>query len=121
MTTQGYQTSSHQETNKALLDKRLEDIGWGLLLLLTGGTLLIPGWEAPGNTWLIGVGIILLALNLVRRFNGIEMRWFSMALGILALAGGLASFLGVELPLFALFLMLVGVSIIVKPLFEKAS
>lgn len=114
-------TQSYQDTNKAVLDKRLEDIGWGLLLLLSGGALLLPGWNVPVNIWLIGFGLILLGINLVRRLNGIEMRGFSMALGLLALAGGLAGFLGVELPLFALFLILVGASIILKPLFEKVS
>jgi uncharacterized membrane protein YphA (DoxX/SURF4 family) len=116
MTTQGY-----QETNKIVLDKRLEDIGWGLLLLLTGVTFLMPGWAVPANTWLIGCGLILLAINLVRRLNGIAIHGFSIALGILALVGGLASFLGVQLPLFALFLILVGISIILKPLFESAT
>ena len=66
-------------------------------------------------------GLILLGVNVVRQFNGIAMHWFSIALGILALAGGLAGFLGVELPLFALFLILAGASIILKPFLEKAS
>ncbi|MFN8486234.1 MAG: hypothetical protein U0350_01500 [Caldilineaceae bacterium] len=116
MTTQGYQA-----TNKVVLDKRLDDIGWGLLLLLTGGALLLPGWNVPVNLWLIGFGLILLGINWIRRLKGIEMRGFSIALGLLALAGGLAGFLGVELPLFALFLVLVGVGIVLKPLFENGS
>lgn len=108
---------SEQTTNKVILDKRLDDIGWGLLLLLTGITFLMPGWAVPANIWLLGFGLILLGLNLIRRLNGIEMHGFSIALALLALAGGLAGFLGLELPLFALFLILVGASIALKPFF----
>lgn len=110
-------TSNNQNSNK-VWDKRLDDMGWGLLLLLTGIVWLLPSGVSV-NTWLIGAGVILLGINWARRLNGLPMRAFSLILGIVALAGGVASLVGVELPLFALFLILVGAFILLGPLFEQ--
>ncbi len=110
---------TNQDAGKTALNKRLEDIGWGLLLLLTGGILLVPARQVPHGTWLIGAGIVLLGLNAVRYRNGIKMSMFSTILGLLALAGGLGEFYGVQLPPFALFLILLGASIILRPRLER--
>ena len=101
-------------------DKRIEDIGWGLLLIITGAAFLMPGWEAPWATWLVGVGVVMLGLNVARYLNGIRARRFSMILGIFAVTAGVGNFAGVDLevPLFAALLMLLGASIILKPLVD---
>ena len=44
---------------------------------------------------------------------------FTMSLGFLALAAGLGSLFGLKLPIFAIVLVFVGASIILKALFEK--
>ena len=116
---QGDQTLPYQEEKNADLNKQLEDIGWGLLLIVIGGLLLVPGEQVPQGAWLILAGVIMLALNGVRYLNGIRASFFTTALGALALIAGLGSLLGVELPLFALFLLLIGMSLVLKPLFGK--
>ncbi len=110
---------ANQDDEKTALNRRLERIGWGLFFLLTGGILLVPEAQVPQGTWLIAAGIVLLGLNAVRYLNHIKMSMFTTILGVLALAGGLGGFYGVELPLLALFLILVGASIILKPVFER--
>ncbi|HSB11243.1 MAG TPA: hypothetical protein VLM38_17275 [Blastocatellia bacterium] len=109
---------SDQETRNARLNKRLEDIGWGLFLMLIGVIWLVPETQLPQGVWLIGVAIVLLGLNWVRYLNGIKMSGFTIILGLLALAAGLGGLLGVKLPIFAVLLILIGASIILKPLFE---
>ena len=114
-----HQTSGYREAKNADLNKQLDDIGWGLLLIVIGGLLLVPVEQVPQGTWLILAGVIMLALNGVRYLNGIRASVFTTALGALALIAGVGSLLGVELPLFALFLLLIGVSLVLKPLFAK--
>jgi hypothetical protein len=104
----------NEDTTKKSLDKRLESIGWALFLIMLGGLWLVPKERLPEETWLIGVGIILLGLNAVRYLNGIKMSNFTLGLGILALLIGIASFAGVELPLFPIILILIGANIIFK-------
>ena len=118
MTAQNDQPSIMQDTQKAALNKRLEGIGWGLFLIMIGGILLVPNEQVPEGTWLIGAGLIMLGLNLARYLNGIRMSGFTIVLGILALASGLSDFAGVDLPLFPILLILIGASILLKPVFE---
>ncbi|HEY9641728.1 MAG TPA: hypothetical protein V6C57_14670 [Coleofasciculaceae cyanobacterium] len=111
----------HQNTRKNNLNKRLEDIGWALFLIMIGCLLLVPAYQIPPGIWLIGTGLILLGVNAIRYFNSIKVSLFSLVLGIFALAAGLGELLGIKLPLFAIFLILMGVSILLKPFIEKQS
>ncbi len=70
----------------------MEAIGWGLLLILTGGTWLAPKGTIPEGTWLIGVGLILLGINAARYLNKIPINGFTTTLGVLAFVLG-----GIEL------------------------
>lgn len=101
---------------KAALNKRLEESSWGFFLLLIGTLLLLPVELVPQGTWLIGAGLIMLVLNCVRYVNGISASGFTVGLGLVAILVGLTSFLGLRPPLFAIFLALIGLSIIVRSL-----
>lgn len=116
---QANQSTNDQTTRNATLNKRLEEMGWGLFLILIGVVLLLPNVYVPQGIWLIGAALILLGLNGIRYLNGIKMTGFTISLGVLALAAGLGSFFGMKVPLFAGLLVLAGASIIFKPLFER--
>jgi hypothetical protein len=116
---QAKQSLSDQNTRNERLNKRLEDIGWGLFLIMVGALWLMPGAQLPQGIWLIGAAAIMLGLNAVRYLNGITMSGFTIALGVLALAAGLGSLMGVKVPIFAVLIILIGASIILKPLFER--
>jgi hypothetical protein len=102
------------------LNKRLEESGWGFFLLMTGTLMLLPREFVPEGTWLIGAGLILLGLNGIRYLNDIKISPFTITLGFAAMGFGLASLFGLRLPLLAIFLSLVGLSIIVKSLLPTA-
>lgn len=108
-------------TYKANLNKRLEDSSWGFFLLMIGTLLLLPSELVPNGAWLIGAGIIMLGLNCIRYVNDIRVSRFTVVLGVIALLVGLASFLGLRPPLFAIFLALIGLSIIVRSLIPPKS
>jgi hypothetical protein len=116
----GMRTVGHGPLEKSGLNRRIEDIGWGLLLVLTGGVLLVPDGRIPQGSWLIGAGVILLGLNLVRSLNGIAINWFSTIMGIFALIAGAGEYYGADLPLLPIFLIIIGASLVVKPLFREA-
>ncbi len=107
-----------QSPNHAL-NKRLEDISWGAFLVLLGGLWLVPDRWVPEGAWLIGAGIIMLGLNLMRQLNGIRMSGFTLFLGAIALFSGIADILHVDLPLMPILLILIGANILLKPYFEK--
>jgi hypothetical protein len=100
-------------------DRRLESVGWGLLLVITGTIRMLPeGWVPPG-TWLIATGAILVGVNLLRYFNGIPTRGFSIVVGTVALTAGIDSLLGLSLPVVAIALILAGGCILLRSVAER--
>ena len=106
---------------KAVLDRRLHDVTWGLLLLITGTVWLVPRERVPEGAWLLGVAAVLLGANLVRALAHISMNGFSLMLGILALAAALTRLWRQDLPLLAICLLVIGASLVLKPLLAKGT
>ena len=98
------------------LEKRLVESGWGFFLLMLGTLMLLPKDLVPEGTWLIGTGLILIGLNGIRYLNNISVSRVTIILGIAAILVGMASVFGLKLPVLALFLSAVGLSIIVRAL-----
>ncbi|MBU0686865.1 MAG: hypothetical protein KKB81_03315 [Candidatus Margulisbacteria bacterium] len=105
--------------SKAAVDKNLVTISWSLFLIMIGGLWLAPAGQVPESTWLLGVGIILLGLNIVRYLNGIMMSWFSVILGAVAMLIGFAGFYGVRLPIFPIIVIIIGLSILLDVVNKK--
>jgi uncharacterized membrane protein len=105
---------------KAALNKRLETIGWGLFLIMLGGFSFIPHEQIPKGYWSIGVGLIMLGLNLARYLNKIRMSGFTTFLGILSLVSGVAQLFFTSYSLdTALFLIILGAYFLLKPWFDR--
>ena len=102
------------ESGKAALDRRLDDIGWGLLFILAGAVWLTPDAMVPWGVWVIGFGLLLLALNLVRYLSGIAPHTFSTGLGVLALAAGVGDLADIDIPLMGLALVAIGGAIVYR-------
>ena len=101
------------------LDKRLEDIGWALFLMMVGILWLVPDSVVPRGTWILATGMIMIGINAIRSMNGIPINRVSTALGVFALVAGAVSIAGVDLPLFPILLVVIGAMILVKPLFAR--
>lgn len=95
-----------------LRNKHYTVFAWGVLFLLLGVLMLIPGDQSA--IFVLGAGIIFLGLNLVRKLNHIPVSLFSTILGVLALGlGAVALFRHVlhvhfELPIFPVLLIWIG-------------
>ena len=110
---------SVEPSEKAILNKRLETIGWGLLLVMLGGFALVPQALVPKGLWSIGVGVIMLGLNLTRYYFKIKMSGFTTFLGIISLLSGVTQLLGMHSLDAAILLIVLGAYLIVKPWFDK--
>ena len=106
------------QTSKAALNKRLETIGWALFLIMIGGIGLVPKEQAPEGVWLVGVGLIMLGLNVARYMNGIRTSNGTIVLGALALISGIGNLLGLDLPVFAILIILIGANLLLRQLFQ---
>ncbi len=97
-----------------------EAVAWGALFIWWGITSMVK--FLPEGTGAIGIGLILLGLNIARRSNGIATSGFSTTIGILALVWGVLELTGAvlslpfELPIFAILLIVLGVIVLVRDL-----
>ncbi|MFN8597407.1 MAG: hypothetical protein U0559_14645 [Anaerolineae bacterium] len=108
-----------QNPEKAALNKRLESIGWGLFLIMLGGFALVPEQTIPKGLWSIGVGVIMLGLNVARYMNKIRMSGFTTFLGILSIIGGVLELVGVKDVGGAIILIVLGSYLLIKPWFDQ--
>jgi hypothetical protein len=109
--------SDDHTAGNAAWDDRLENIAWGLFLIVVGIAWLGPGADVPLGICLTGGGLIMLALNAVRYFTGIKTSSFTIGLGAIAILAGIASALSVKI--FGVLLILIGSAIILRPFFGK--
>ena len=116
---QAVEPEAEIDPEKTALNKRMESIAWGLFLIMLGGFMFVPDELISGGFWPIGVGLIMLGLNAARYFNGIRMSGFTTALGILSMIGGVLELAGWAKLEGAIFLIVLGAYLILKPWFEK--
>jgi len=96
------------------LAKRLDEIALALVLIMTGALWLAPKAMFPEGTWLVGVGLIVLGLNAIRRLRGLKMSGFGVVVGLVALAAGIGRILGQELPIIPILLIVFGVGLVIR-------
>lgn len=86
---------------------------------MLSGFILVPGDQFPKGWWSIGVGTIMLGLNVARYFFEIKISGFTTVLGILAIISGVLQLAGMDMPEGAILLIILGAYIIIKPWFDK--
>jgi hypothetical protein len=107
------------DPEKAALNKRIESVCWGLFLIMLGGFMFVPNEIIKGGWWSIGIGLIMLGLNIARYLNKIKMSSFTTFLGILSLASGVAQLLGWTALEDSLFFLLLGAFLLIRPIFDR--
>ncbi len=107
------------DEEKVALNKRLETMGWGCFLIMLGGFALVPDTVVAKGFWSIGVGVIMLGLNVARYFYEIKLSGFTIFLGVISLVGGVLQLFGMRELDGAILLIILGMYLLVKPWFDK--
>ena len=108
--------------NTRKLDLDIDGIAWGAFFILWGITEMFPA--LPEGTGAIGIGIILVGLNLARLWKREPIGGFTTTFGILALLLGALQLarsylhLSFELPIFAILLITLGLILLGSALRE---
>lgn len=101
------------------LNERCTTFAWGIFFILVGIVIFIPGDQS--NEFLVGIGIILLGLNMVRYVYKIPTNIVAIILGMVALVLGIIPLLRrvlhfpkFEIDLFPILLVIIGLYFIVN-------
>jgi hypothetical protein len=113
------QPAGVKKTFERALGNRLNAVGWGLFLAMLGGLSLASTERVPEGTWLVGTSLIILGIGVVRCLNDIQVNWFWIGLGILALGTGVGEIVGSSLPVFPILLTIAGIATLFKVFFVK--
>ena len=115
------ETNPQRSVSNPQLDRRLNDIGWGLLLMLTGAIWLLPPTAVSPGTWLFGVAVILAGVNVARYRKRLAISGFSVAVAIAAFLAAVSQLWRTDPPLVAIFLLVIGISLVARPRFMKTA
>ena len=101
------------------IDGRLQTAAWGIIIVLYGGLCLVPGNQT--SLFVLGIGIVLLGLNLLRYINNIHINGLSTAFGMVSLILGGVAFIRpmlgwknpLELSFFPILLIVFGLYLLI--------
>jgi len=100
---------------KAASEWLLDGIGWGAFLVTIGVFWMLPERLFPHGSLLIALGFIMLVLNAARYFLSIRVDGFTLVAGIMAMLAGTGAALGLNLPLFPIALIVIGICMLLLP------
>ncbi len=98
-----------ESAQRSELNRKLEAIGWGLFFIWMGIALFAHvGWGAG----LLGVGIITLGVQAARKYFGMKLEGFWVAVGFLFVVGGVWKLFNVHLGLLPILCIVAGVALL---------
>lgn len=98
------------------LEENLSKLGWALFFIWVG--LAFLGDFGAGST-LLGIGLITLLMQIVRRMYSLNFEGFWVVIGILFALGGLWELSETDLPLLPILLIIAGVLMIISMAVRK--
>ena len=96
------------------LARRLDEIAWSCILILTGAVWLAPAGWAPEGTWLAGFGLIALGHEGLRLLLRLGARGFGLVVGTIASIAGIGRLLGYEPGFVPVLLVALGAAMILR-------
>ena len=97
--------------NNLILAHKLDAVGWGLFFVWVGTALIAGvGWAVG----LLGVGAITLGGQLARRYFGLAVEQFWVAVGVLFVLGGVWELLGLEFSMVPIVLIVAGMALLLS-------
>lgn len=90
---------------------------WAVLIIWVGVVMLIG---VPWAWFLIGVGILILSIQIMRRQSNLAIERGGVAIGLILLAGGVWDLLALPLPLIPVILIALGAYLLRRAIWPDA-
>ncbi len=98
-----------QPTNQSNLAQKLDATGWALFFIWIGIAFLLKFQVAIG---LLGVGIITLGIQVVRKIFNVKVDGFWFVIGLLFILGSLGALTETRIPIIPILLILAGITLL---------
>ncbi len=106
---------NHDErlTSEQVLHRKLDTVAWSLFFIWTGIAFLADvGW----GLGLLGVGIITLGAQAARKYFGLRLEGFWIAVGLFFMAGGIWNLYKIQFELWPILCVIAGITLLVSTL-----
>ncbi len=108
--------NGQRSMNTKVLNERLDAVGWGLFFVWVGIAFVAHvGW----GTGLLGVGLITLGGQVMRKYFGLRLEVFWLMVGFFFLLGGVWELLNVQFEFVPILCIIAGVALLVTVLVGK--
>lgn len=98
--------------------KVIDRMSWALFFIFTGVLFLFPSGGLNTSVWLIGTGTIILASGFVKGIFRAGVSGFQFFMGFIMLIYGIANIINQHIPFWPSIIILLGVVIIFKAVFD---
>ena len=109
-------TEKLEETKKSDLIHKLSGVGWALFFIWIGLSFLANFGAAIS---MLGIGVIILGMQLIRKFMSLDFEGFWLVIGLLFVLGGLGRVLEVRIPIIPIVLILAGIVMLYSIISKK--
>lgn len=103
--------SQGSSTEKSERARQIDSVAWAVFFIWVGAAMLA---QIPWGWFLVGIAVLILAVQLGRWQMGMPIESFWVACGTVFLAGGLWTLLDLPLPLAPILLILLGIALLGK-------
>jgi hypothetical protein len=99
------QDQAARSAGQGAVANKLGGAGWALFFIWIGVALLL---NVGTGVTLLGIGVITLAIQLIRRSQSLNLEGFWVVVGLLFVLAGIWALSGTELPLLPILLIVAG-------------
>jgi len=94
-------------------------MGWALFFVFTGVLFLFPSGSINDSVWLIGTGSIIVVINFLKGIFRAGISGFAFFVGFIMIFYGIANIINQHIPFWPFIIILLGVVIIFKAIFDS--
>ncbi len=95
----------HGPSDQPGLSRQIDSGAWAVFFIWLGVVMLAG---LPWDWFLVGVGVLILGAQLIRRQRDLKIETFGVIVGLIILAAGIWDLLALPLPLMPVILILLG-------------
>ena len=89
-------------------NRRIEHATWAIFLMFFGLMFILDEKYIPDGAWMLGIGILLILLNVLRYVQTLPISHFTAALGVLLMILGVGDYASYKVPTGALIVFIIG-------------
>ncbi len=116
--TQSFLVPSHQSPDQHERSRQVDSAAWAVFFIWVGIAMLT---QVPWPWFLVGVGVLILSAQIMRRQWNLRIKRFFVAVGLIILAGGAWDLLALPWPFMPILLIALGGYLLWKTLSRAES